>query len=91
MNKICFVIGHSGFLGNEIFKFLKKKKLVVFGYNRKNIKKFFENKLITKYKNQVNQGVLIFAAGVHRAYGDSKKLKKYNEDCTENIKSIKIL
>ena len=27
MNKICFVIGHSGFLGNEIFKFLKKKKI----------------------------------------------------------------
>ena len=85
MNKICFVIGHSGFLGNEIFKFLKKKKLVVFGYNRKNIKKFFENKLITKYKNQVNQGVLIFAAGVHRAYGDSKKLKKYNERLTQKI------
>ena len=69
----------------KFFKFLKKKKLVVFGYNRKNIKKFFENKLITKYKNQVNQGVLIFAAGVHRAYGDSKKLKKYNERLTQKI------
>ena len=50
--------------------------------------KIFENKLITKYKNQVNQGVLIFAAGVHRAYGNSKKLKNIMKDYTENIKSI---
>ena len=89
--KKLILIGYTGFVGKAIFFSSKfEKKFKIYGYNSKNFNLEFNKKINKNLKNKIKNSILIFTAGKHRIYGDSKKLQKYNEKIFKNLLKILI-
>ena len=82
-NKIV-LIGSTGFVGRNLKKLFLKSKIKCVYLSTKN----FDLKSIKK--NQIKKvipekSIIIYAAGKHRKYGDSIKLKNYNNKIFKNF------
>ena len=87
--KKLIIIGHSGFVGKAVFLSPKfKRKFKIYGYNSKNFNLEFYKKINENLINKIKGSILIFSAGKHRIYGDSRKLQKYNEKIFKNLLNI---
>ena len=79
MKKSCLIIGSTGFIGSSIVRdnfFRKRYNLIK--YNRKNLNHFKKEKITKSLKKQMKDSIIIFTAGKHRLYGDSKMIKNHN-------------
>jgi nucleoside-diphosphate-sugar epimerase len=78
------ILGASGFIGSNLFKFLENKRIKVKGYSRKKINKFIKvedykdinpNKSILVYLCQSNSNKII---NVHKEINNLKKIISKN-------------
>ena len=79
MKKNCLIIGSTGFIGSSIVRdnFFKKRYNLI-KYNRKNLSLLNKEKTTKSLKKQIFGSIIIFTAGKHRLYGDTKTIKNYN-------------
>ena len=89
MKSNCLILGSSGFVGSSIAKNINfKKKFKLLKYNSKNLNILSKNKISNLFKKKLISSVVIYAAGKHRLYGDTIKIKKNNIKIFKNFLSL---
>lgn len=84
MKNNIILIGSSGFVGRNVKKFFLKKKIKCIYLSTKN---FNLSKIKKKTFKEIfiKNSVIIYAAGKHRKFGDTIKLKNYNIKIFKNL------